>query len=237
MAPRRPRPRGRAGRRRRRSGARPRRAPGLRSPPRAPFAGRRPGPPAPPLHRTGAPGRREPRRRSPRPTGGSWPGAPRSATPRRPATRPARRSRWRRRSAWRPGGGRRPCLRSPASARPSPRRPPKELAHRAPVLGVGRHPQVQGAQAAVDEEAVERPGHGAHRVLDEAHACCATRARPPPRHRRPRRSGRPGTWWPSAPRRPHPARVGAESPGWRRCCRQPRSRRRGVPRRPRCRPR
>jgi hypothetical protein len=34
---------------------------------------------------------------------------------------------------------------------------------------VGRHAQVQRAQAAVDEEAVERPGHRADRVLHEAH--------------------------------------------------------------------
>ena len=35
---------------------------------------------------------------------------------------------------------------------------------------MGRHPQVQGPQPAVDEEAVERSRHRADRVLDEAQA-------------------------------------------------------------------
>src|SRR3954468_9555771 len=34
---------------------------------------------------------------------------------------------------------------------------------------MGGHAQVEGAQATVHEEAVERAGYGAHRVLDEAH--------------------------------------------------------------------
>ena len=43
----------------------------------------------------------------------------------------------------------------------------QELDDRGGAAGVRVHPQVQGAQTAVDEEAVERPGDGADRVLDE----------------------------------------------------------------------
>ena len=43
--------------------------------------------------------------------------------------------------------------------------------------GVGRHPQVQRAQPAVDEEAVERPRHGADGVLDEAQPLVESRSR------------------------------------------------------------
>ena len=50
----------------------------------------------------------------------------------------------------------------------TPGRRAQELDDRARVLGVRGHPQVQRAQAAVDEEAVHRPGHRAGRVLDEA---------------------------------------------------------------------
>ena len=43
------------------------------------------------------------------------------------------------------------------------------------VLGVRRHPQVQRAQSAVHEEAVEGPGDGADGVLHELHALVGAR--------------------------------------------------------------
>ncbi len=46
----------------------------------------------------------------------------------------------------------------------------QQLDDRRGAARVGLHPQVQRAQPAVHEEAVERPRHGADRVLDEAQA-------------------------------------------------------------------
>ena len=43
----------------------------------------------------------------------------------------------------------------------------QQLDDRGGAAGMGLHPQVQGAQAAVDEEAVERAGDRADGVLDE----------------------------------------------------------------------
>ena len=123
---------------------------------------------APRRRRRGARGRAARPRRSPRPTGGSSPAAPRSATPRRRATPRARTPWWRPRSAsasaWRnetmpPNPGQRTSLTPSALA--------QQLAHGAPVLGVRGDPQVQRAQPAMDEEAVERAGHRADRVLHE----------------------------------------------------------------------
>ena len=48
---------------------------------------------------------------------------------------------------------------------------------RAAFSACARHPQVQRAQPAVDEEAVERPGHGADGVLHEPHALVGPRSR------------------------------------------------------------
>ena len=86
-----------------------------------------------------------------------------------PATRPGRRSPWPPRRRRRAGGGTRPCRRSRASARLPPRPLRAGSRDRPPVLRMRGHAQVQRAQAAVNEEAVEWAGHGADRVLDEAH--------------------------------------------------------------------
>ena len=94
------------------------------------------------------------------------------------------------------------------------------------VVRVRGHPQVQRAQPAVHEEAVQRPGHGADRVLHEAHGLVRApgRARSPRRRRRP--SARRGTWSSSARRRPRRAPAAAGRRASRTCCRPPRTRRR-----------
>ncbi len=81
------------------------------------------------------------------------------------------------------------------------------------------HAQVQRPQPAVDEEAVERPGHRADRVLDEADLLVQLPGRARSRRRRRCRSARRGTSWSSARRRRRRARAGAGGPGSRTCCR------------------
>ena len=203
---------------------------------RAPGAGPRPGPRRPRCRTRAAPGRRARRRPSPRPTGGSSPAAPRSATPRRRATRPARRSRWRRRCAVGVAGGGTSTMPPNPGQRTSstPSAAAQELAHRPPVLGVGGHAQVQRAQAAVDEEAVEGARHGARPRSGRSAPARAGRLAARRRRRRPRPSGRRGTWSPSAPPRRRPARAGAGRPAWRTCCPPRRARRPRAPPRPRC---
>ena len=136
---------------------------------RSPARGPRRGPRPPRRRRRAARGRAAPPRRSPRPTGGSSPAAPRSATRRRRATRPARTRASPPRSAS-PPGWRNETMPPKPGQRTSltPVGVAQELAHDAAVVRVGGDAQVEGPQAAVDEEAVERPGDRADRVLDEA---------------------------------------------------------------------
>ncbi len=94
-----------------------------------------------------------------------------------------------------------------------------------------RHAQVQRPQPAVDEEAVERPRHGAHRVLHELAPSRAAPDRARSRRRRRRPSARRGTSSSSARRRRRRAPAAAGAPAWRTCCR-PRPARRACARSP-----
>ena len=123
--------------------------------------------------------------------------------------------------------GTRPSRRTRASGRRRrPRRPPATPTTTRAFSVCAAIRSVQRAQPAVHEEAVQRPGHGADRVLHEAHGRRAApgRARRPRRRRRP--SARRGTWSSSARRRPRRAPAAAGRPAWRTCCRPRRTRRR-----------
>ena len=89
----------------------------------------------------------------------------------------------------------------------------------------------QRLQPAQHQPGVERPGHGAQRVLQEAPAARRSRRRSSPRSRRPGRSGRPGTWSSSGRRCRRRARAAAGGTARRRCCRRRRARRPRAPRR------
>ena len=86
------------------------------------------------------------------------PSAMRSPVPWRSARRAARR------------GGTRPSRRTPGSDLRHVRAGAQPGDDRGGIRPVALHPKVQRAEAAQDEEAVERAGHGAHRVLEEAEA-------------------------------------------------------------------
>ena len=105
------------------------------------------------------------------------------------------------------------------------------------VCAVTLHPDAERLDAAQHQPRVERPGDRAHRVLVERQLVPQPGCPASPGRRRPRRSGRPGTWWSSA--RPRRRRDPAAAAGRarRRCCRPPAAPRPGAPRRPapRCR--
>ncbi len=96
----------------------------------------------------------------------------------------------------------------------------EERGDRGGVLLVAVHAHGEGLDAAQDEIAVERRRHRAGGVLEERQLLCESVVAGDHDARRPRRSGRPGTWCSSARRRRRPARVVVAGTAWRRCCRR-----------------
>ena len=158
----------------------------------------RDGPLAPPRPcRPPAPARTRPCRRTP--------ASPSASGARRPRARGAR-------------GGRR---RGPDS-RPRRRRRGRRGTGRRPMALAQWRSIAQGErpQAAQDQEAVERPGHAAHRVLEEAQPLGDGVVARDRDRRGSRPSARRGTWSPSGTRCRRRARAGAGGPATRTCCRR-----------------
>ena len=97
----------------------------------------------------------------------------------------------------------------------------QELDHLLGVVAVPVHPDAEGLDAAQHQPGVERPGDGADGVLVEGDLVGKLGIAGRSGRRRPRRSGRPGTWWWSAPPRRRRAPAAAAGRARRRCCRPP----------------
>ena len=113
--------------------------------------------------------------------------------------------------------------------------PVEEGRDRARVLAVLAHADGERLDPAQHEPRVERAGHGAERLLQEAQPLARARRRSWRRSRRSRRSGRRGTSSSSGRRRRRRARAAAGGTASRTCCRRRGSRRPRAPRRPRAR--
>ena len=94
------------------------------------------------------------------------------------------------------------------------------------VLAVLAHAQRERLDPAQDEPGVERAGHGAERLLQEAQPLARAPGRSWRRSRRSRRSGRRGTSSSSGRRGRRRARAAAGGTARRRCCRRRAARRR-----------
>ena len=193
-----------------------------RSPASAGARGRRSGPRRPRSRTRGGRGRPAPRRRSPRPTGGSSPAGPRSATRPRRATRRARRARCARRarraSGWRnetmpPKPGQR------TSSTPARCRSHSLTARPFSVWRATRSARVRSPRWTRKQS--NGPGTAPTEFWTKRTRSCSSASAQITRARRRRRSGRRGTWWSSGRPRSRRARAGAGRSAWRRCCRRP----------------